>query len=214
MTEYERCLTILRLLTKEYPMAGTRLEFKSLFELLVAVILSAQSTDEQVNRVTRNLFIKYSKPEDLAKASLAEIEDNIKAVGLYRNKARSLKEMAIMLMDKYNGKVPEYFEELLKLPGVGRKTANVVLTVGFGKPGLGVDTHVHRISRRLGLVKSKTPEQTEQQLKSLIPEDRWSQAHHLLISHGRAVCHARRPNCNSCILEQLCNKIIEPSKKD
>lgn len=197
---------ILDRLDKEYPDADTMLTFHSVFELLIAVVLSAQSTDEQVNRVTAKLFAAYNQPQDFAAMDIETLEQYIKGVGLYRNKAKNIKELALILIDKYAGQVPAEFEELMKLPGVGRKTANVILAVGFKKPGLGVDTHVQRVANRLGLVNEKNPEKTEAALKKIIPENRWGQAHHLLIFHGRRVCKARKPLCAECVLEDLCQK--------
>ncbi|MEN6327700.1 MAG: endonuclease III [Syntrophomonas sp.] len=209
MKEQESSRLILDLLRAEYPDAGTMLKFSTLFELLIAVVLSAQSTDEQVNKVTSVLFKKYNTPDKIAVLELSELEDLIKGVGIYRNKAKNIKELARVIRDKHHGEVPADFDKLLQLPGVGRKTANVMMAVGFKQPGLGVDTHVHRVANRLGLVHSKTPEQTEKALKQIIPMDEWSQAHHLLIFHGRRVCKARKPQCDVCILEKLCAKNLE-----
>ncbi len=197
---------MLDLLLQEYPDAGTMLVFSSRFELLVAVILSAQSTDAQVNRVSAELFKRYKTPESLAALSLSELEDIIQGVGLHKSKAKNIKAMAEKLIKEYNGQVPADFNELLKLPGVGRKTANVVLAVGFNQPGLGVDTHVHRVANRLGLVNTKNADKTEKELKALIPQELWSKSHHLFIWHGRRVCKARRPRCRECVLEELCQK--------
>lgn len=205
----EQVLEILRILEQEYPQAGTLLRYSNTFELLVAVILSAQSTDEQVNRVTPALFDKFPTPESMAQADLRELEEAVRAVGLYRSKAANLRKMAQALVDQYEGTVPGEFEELLKLPGVGRKSANVVLAVGFDKPGLGVDTHVQRVANRLGLARTKQPEQTEHVLKQLIPEHKWSRAHHLFIFHGRRVCKARYPDCENCVLVFLCEKNLD-----
>lgn len=206
MENRERCRIMLEKLSHEYPDAGTLLKYSSLFELLAAVILSAQSTDEQVNKVTEKLFLRYNTPHAMAQAEIAELEKLIRQVGLYKSKARNLKKMAEMLVEEHNGEVPDNMEDLLKLPGVGRKTANVVLAVGFNKPGLGVDTHVHRVANRTGLVRAKNPVATEIQLKELIPVSSWGKAHHLFIFHGRRVCRARRPECESCIIEDLCHK--------
>ncbi|MEN6349783.1 MAG: endonuclease III [Syntrophomonas sp.] len=206
MKEKKRCAIILDKLKAEYPNAGTMLQFSNIFELLIAVVLSAQSTDEQVNKVTAQLFKKYNTPEQLADIELPLLEELIKGAGLYRMKAASIKNLSAMIRDEYDGQVPSDFNELLKLPGVGRKTANVMLAVGFNKPGLGVDTHVHRVANRLGLVESKTAEQTETGLKQLIPVEDWSQAHHLLIFHGRKICRSRKPECHSCVVEELCRK--------
>lgn len=191
-------------LIDEYPNAGTMLRFNNNFELLVAVILSAQSTDKQVNQVTVELFNKYNSPQDFANLNQSELEEMIKGVGLYRNKARNIKAMTEKIINEYNGQVPENFDDLLKLPGVGRKTANVMLSVGFNQAGLGVDTHVHRVANRLGLVATKNPARTESQLKALIPIELWSKAHHLFIWHGRKICKARNPECSKCILNSQC----------
>jgi len=192
-----------------YPEAGTRLIFHNTFELLVAVVLSAQSTDEQVNRVTANLFRVADTPVKMAGLAIAELEELIRGVGIYKNKARHLKELAIMLQDRYGGEVPDRLEELLELPGVGRKSANVVMSVGFHLPGLGVDTHVQRVSYRTGLASGKRNETTEMELKKQIPPERWGEAHHLLIYHGRYVCKARKPACANCVLAGDCLKRID-----
>lgn len=200
----ERTIKIMRTLESEYPNAGTMLNFSSIFELVVAVVLSAQSTDEQVNRVTAELFKKYNTPHDFAEIDLALLENLIKGVGLYKNKAANIKKLAKTIRDKYNGMVPPDFERLLELPGVGRKTANVIMSVGFEQPGLGVDTHVMRVTNRLGLVNSIKSTEVEFALKKLIPVDFWSKAHHLLIFHGRKVCKARKPQCPVCVINDHC----------
>lgn len=200
---------VLDILKEDYPNPGTMLEYNTLFELLVAIVLSAQSTDEQVNKVTRNLFTKYSTPEDFANIDLKELEELIKGVGIYRNKAKNIKALAEIILEKYDGQIPNELDELIKLPGVGRKTANVMLAVGFNKPGLGVDTHVQRVANRIGLVNTKNPTQTELSLKKAIPHTRWGEAHHLLIFHGRKICKARKPNCEQCNINDLCEKNID-----
>ena len=202
----KRAAQILDILQQEFPDAGTMLAFGDTFQLLVAVVLSAQSTDAQVNRVTGPLFCRYKTPRDFAAADLEELEEAIRGVGLYRTKASNLQKIAHILLEQYQAQVPGDFDELIKLPGIGRKTANVMLSVGFGQPGLGVDTHVHRVSNRLGLVKEKTPDKTELALKAIIPRRRWSQAHHLLIFHGRQTCTARKPKCPVCIINPLCDQ--------
>jgi len=199
-----KAVKILDQLSALYPEAGTRLVFKSIFELLVAVVLSAQSTDEQVNRVTQGLFKVADTPADMARLNLAELEELIRGVGIYKNKARHLKELSSMLQERYGGQVPENFEELLTLPGVGRKSANVVIAVGFHRPGLGVDTHVQRVAYRIGLVNGKRNDASELELKKQIPPERWGEAHHLLIYHGRNTCQARKPDCSNCILVNDC----------
>lgn len=201
---------MLDILNDEYPGAKTELNFSTVFELLVATILSAQSTDLQVNRITETLFKRYHLPEQFAVLEPEELEPLIKGCGLYRNKAKSLVKAAQVVMERFNGQVPDTLEELMELPGVGRKTANVVLSVGFNKPGLGVDTHVQRVAKRLGLVESKNPQKTELQLKKLIPQEKWGKAHHLLIWHGRYCCQALKPRCTTCILANLCPS-AEPS---
>ncbi|MGE5395970.1 MAG: endonuclease III [Chitinophagales bacterium] len=203
----KRTQDILNILEQEFPQARTRLNFTTTFELLVATILSAQSTDEQVNRVTARLFSRYNTPEEFAGLEPTELEDMVKGCGLYRNKAKSIIEASRMIMEHYGGEVPSDLDELIKLPGVGRKTANVVRSVGFGLPGLAVDTHVQRVARRLGLASSENPNQTEQELKSLIPQSRWGKAHHLFIWHGREYCKALKPRCNNCPLSPLCRAI-------
>lgn len=201
-------MEILHRLQLQYPDAGTMLKYTSHFELLVAVVLSAQSTDAQVNRVTAALFARHNAPQQFAMLDLTELENLIRGVGLYKAKAKSIKQIAEILLDKYQGQVPADLDLLMELPGVGRKTANVMMSVGFHQPGLGVDTHVQRVSNRLGLVKHKNPDQTEQALKSIIPMEKWSLAHHLLIFHGRSTCTARKPKCSDCILEDICDKAI------
>lgn len=195
---------ILDELAQLYPYAKTALKFNSPFELLVATILSAQSTDKQVNKITESLFKKFNSPQDFAKLTPQELEKLIKGCGLFRNKSKSIVETSRILVDEYNGKVPEDLESLIKLPGVGRKTANVVLSSAFGKNAIAVDTHVFRVANRLGLANSDTPLGTELDLRETIPEELWSQAHHWLIAHGREVCSARNPRCNSCSLQHLC----------
>ncbi|MGS0764748.1 endonuclease III [Syntrophomonas curvata] len=209
MNNDRRALKIINLLKEEYPEAGTRLHFSDSFELLVAVVLSAQSTDEQVNKVTAGLFKKYDTPGQFAGAELQELEGLIRGVGLYKNKARHIKELSAIIGRDYGGQVPGDFDELIKLPGVGRKTANVVLAVGFGKPGLGVDTHVKRVAGRLGIASGKSAAQIENGLKQAIPVKLWGEAHHLLIAHGRTVCRARKPGCADCVLHDLCERNME-----
>lgn len=203
-SQQRKTVRVLKKLSERYPHAGTRLKFSSLFELLVAVILSAQSTDEQVNRVTRGLFQHYRTPEEFARLEPQELEPLIRGCGLYRSKARNLVQTARILVNDYQGQVPPEMETLLRLPGVGRKTANVVLSVGFGQPGLGVDTHVFRVSNRLGWHECRRPGDAEKVLKSLIPPVWWAQAHHLLIAHGREACRALRPRCEQCVVAGDC----------
>ncbi|MDD3888991.1 MAG: endonuclease III [Syntrophomonadaceae bacterium] len=208
MNKEEQASQILNLLEELYPDAGTMLKFGSKFELLIAIVLSAQTTDEQVNKVTCELFKNYKQPTDFASMEQTHLEELIRGVGLYRNKARNIIQLSRVLCEKYACGIPDDFNELLQLPGVGRKTANVMLAVGFGKPGLGVDTHVHRVANRIGLVETNHPEKTEKALKQIIPEARWNKAHHLFIFHGRQVCKARKPNCDNCKLAKLCAQNI------
>ena len=192
-------------LKTEYPDARTELVWSNPLELLVATILSAQTTDAQVNRVTENLFSKYRTAEDYADSSLDELEENIRQTGFYRNKARSLRGMARALVEEHGGEVPSTMSELVALPGVGRKTANVVLGNAFGiNEGIVVDTHVRRVSDRLGLTEGSDPAKIEQELMRLVPEGDWTIFSHLLILHGRRTCKARKPDCPNCILNDIC----------
>jgi len=205
----KRMKQVLERLRREYPRAGTRLKWNSVFELLVATILSAQTTDNQVNNITSKLFKHYNQPRDFAALTPEQLEPLIKGCGLYRNKAVFIIEASRMIVDRFGGRVPDTLEELMELPGVGRKTANVVLSVGFGKPALAVDTHVQRVASRLGFTTSDNPEHTELQLKSLIPPEEWGRAHHLFIWHGRSLCRSRKPRCRQCPLSDLCPAAAE-----
>lgn len=198
---------ILNILSVEYAGTGSALKFDSVWQLLVAVILSAQTNDNQVNKITADLFAKYPGPAEMKELTPQQLEPMIATCGLYKNKAKNIIATAHMICDLYDGRVPADKELLVQLPGVGGKTANVVLAVGFGIPALAVDTHVQRVSNRLGLANSKTPEQTEQQLMQIIPKEKWADAHHWLIWHGRKVCSARRPQCQSCPLRELCPSV-------
>lgn len=204
MTEQATIRNILNILGEMYPDAHCELNFSNPFELLIATILSAQSTDQQVNKVTKDLFAKYPTPLDFLHLSEEELAEEIKRIGLFRNKSKNILATCRILVDKYNGEVPQTREELEKLPGVGRKTANVVLNNAFGIPALAVDTHVQRVANRLGLAESKTPLETEQQLMSRIPEEEWGITHHRLIWHGRRMCSARNPKCSECRLLPFC----------
>ncbi|SCJ31959.1 UV-endonuclease [uncultured Clostridium sp.] len=201
----ENIKKILDILEQTYPDAECELNYTSAFELLIATILSAQCTDVRVNKVTEELFKKYNKPEDFAKLSTAEISEEIKSCGLYKSKAQKIKETSVILCSNYGGEVPDKMEELVKLPGVGRKTANVVLSNAFGVDAIAVDTHVFRVSNRIGLVKTDTPEKTEFELMKVLPKKRWSKAHHLIIFHGRRICKARKPECNICPIVEYCD---------
>ena len=192
-------------LKAEYPDASTELDWSNPLELLVATILSAQTTDVQVNRVTESLFSKYRTAEDYADSTPDELEEDIRPTGFYRNKARSLRGMARALVEEHGGEVPRTMSELVALPGVGRKTANVVLGNAFGlNEGIVVDTHVRRVSGRLGLTESSDPVKVEQELMRLVPERDWTIFSHLLILHGRRTCKARKPDCPNCILNDIC----------
>ena len=192
-------------LKAEYPDARTELDWSNPLELLVATMLSAQTTDVQVNRVTQSLFAKYRKAEDYADAAPEELEEDIRPTGFYRNKARSLRGMASTLVEEHAGEVPRTMRELVALPGVGRKTANVVLGNAFGvDEGIVVDTHVRRVSDRLGLTESRDPVQIEQDLMEVVPQEDRTIFSHLLIFHGRRTCKARKPDCPNCVLNDIC----------
>jgi len=196
---------IIRALKKSYPQATCALNHASPFELLIATILSAQCTDERVNIVTANLFRKYRKPEDYEPVSREELERDINSVTFFRNKAKAIQEASRLLVEKHNGQVPQTLEDLVELPGVGRKTANVVLGTAFGIPtGVVVDTHVSRLSQRLGLTTNQQPEKIEADLIQILPKKDWIDFSHRLIWHGRRVCQARKPMCEKCGLEKFC----------
>lgn len=201
----ENIKKILDILEQTYPNAKCELNYTTPFELLIATILSAQCTDVRVNKVTDELFKKYNKPQDFAKITISEISEEIKSCGLYKSKAQKIKETSILICSRYGGEVPNNMDDLISLPGVGRKTANVVLSNAFGVDAMAVDTHVFRVSNRIGLVKTQTPEKTEFELMRVLPKKRWSKAHHLIIFHGRRICKARKPDCNICPLTEYCN---------
>jgi len=201
----DRTEQIIKLLKRAHPNAHCALNHSNAFELLIATILSAQCTDERVNIVTADLFRKYRKPEDYLKVRDTELQQDIKTTGFFRNKTKSIQGACKMLVEEFGGEVPKKMEELLKLPGVARKTANVVLGVAYGiAAGVVVDTHVSRLSHRLGLTKQKDPGKIEIDLQELVPKKDWIIFSHLLIFHGRRVCKARRPLCEECVLEKLC----------
>lgn len=201
----ERLLRILELLKKEYPEPKTALEFGNPLELLVATMLSAQCTDKRVNLVTKELFKKYRSPEHYARAALEELEQDIRSTGFYRNKARNLKNCCKMIVEKFGSEVPNKMEDLISLPGVARKTANIVLANAYGViEGIAVDTHVRRLAQRLGLTKNKDPNKIEADLMALAPKGEWSNLSHLLIFHGRKICRAKKPKCGACVLNTLC----------
>ena len=194
----------LRLLEETYRGAVPQLKFDSVFELLVAVILSAQFTDKRVNQVTQVLFPIANTPEKILQLGQENLEKIIKPCGLSRSKAKYIVQSAQILIDSYNGEVPAEFNELIKLPGVGRKTANVVTSVAFKNPAIAVDTHVFRLANRLKLAEGTTPLEVELGLQKIIPQDKWSAAHHWLIWHGREICKARNPKCKICPLSNVC----------
>ncbi len=200
----ERAARILEALEQAYPDAASELAFRSPYELLVATILSAQATDVSVNAATPALFDAYPAAGALAAATAEEVEPYVRTIGLYRTKAKNLVRMAALLVERHGGEVPESFEALLELPGVGRKTANVVASNAFGRPGIAVDTHVGRLARRLRLSRHQAPDKVERDLEALFPVDRWIFLHHALILHGRRVCHARSPACDACVLAPDC----------
>ena len=198
-------LEVIRLLKKEYPGEGSALNFSNNLELLVAVILSAQSTDKQINKITVDLFRKYRSVEDYARADREEFEQDIRSSGFFRNKAKNIIGAARMIVDKFGGEIPRTMEELLLLPGVARKTANIVLYTGFGiTSGIAVDTHVKRLSRKLGLTDESNPIKIEWDLMDLLPRKHWGPVNYLLISHGRTVCRAKKPDCGGCVLSHRC----------
>jgi len=201
-------------LRKAYPDAVCALTHESPLQLLVATILSAQCTDARVNMVTPRLFTRYPNVSDLASADRSELEEIIRSTGFFRNKAKSIQGAAARIASDFRGEVPRTMDELLSLPGVARKTANVVLGTAFGiAVGFVVDTHVFRLSHRLGFAKGKTPEQVEQELMKLVPQEDWIDLAHILIHHGRRVCAARNPDCESCVVSSLCPKIGVDAKK-
>ena len=195
---------ILEELERLYPDARPALHFRSPYELLVAVMLSAQCTDERVNQVTAVLFQEHNTPERMLSLSQEELEKYIFSCGFYHNKAAHILSASRDIMEKFGGEVPASLEALRTLAGVGRKTANVVYSVAFGGDAIAVDTHVFRVSNRLGLSRGKTPEQVEEGLMRAIPQNKWSSAHHWLIYHGRQVCHSQKPDCEKCTLANLC----------
>jgi endonuclease-3 len=208
----KRVKVILRALKKRYPDAECALQHKTPFQLLVATILSAQCTDERVNATTPDLFKKYPTAEKLAKARISDVEKIVKPLGFFRSKAKNICGMARALVKEHNGKIPRSLDELVALPGVGRKTANVVLGTAFGIPsGVVVDTHVKRISHLLGLTDSKNPDIIERDLMEILPKSEWIMYSHRLIHHGRQICIARRPKCTECPLLPYCPRVgLEP----
>lgn len=205
--EVRRMGQILKILEREYPEAQCSLTYQNPFQLLISTILSAQCTDERVNITTPALFAKFPTPEKMAKAKGPELEKLIRSTGFYKNKAKSLQKASKDIVALHGGKVPDTLEELVKLHGVGRKTANVVLGNVFGVPGLVVDTHVGRLSRRMGFTSEEDPVKVEHELMEIVPREKWTEFGHLMISHGRAICQARSPKCDECPVSSYCPKI-------
>jgi len=203
-SEKSKANAILRRLKKEYPLAKIALDFGTPFQLLISTILSAQCTDERVNLVTKSLFKKYKTPVDYLKVSNKELEKDIFSTGFYRQKAKSIKNCCKALLENFNGKIPQDFDTLNSLPGVGRKTASVVAGNAYGIPSIAVDTHVIRLSNLMGFISSKDAEKIEMKLKELFAENEWINLGHYLMSHGRKVCIARRPKCSQCVVGDLC----------
>ncbi len=207
MLEKDKIKEVLDKLEEAYPEAECALHHQNVFQLIVAVALSAQTTDKSVNVVTPALFERYPDAEALAAAEAPEVSEYIKRIGMYKTKAKNIVGMAQKLVSDYDGQVPEDYDALVSLPGVGRKTANVVLSVGFGHQRIAVDTHVFRVANRIGLVHEKDVLKTELALMERIPEERWSRTHHSLIFHGRQCCDARKPKCDDCPINTLCEYI-------
>jgi len=205
MTKKERYNKVVEIFSKEMPYVTTELEFSSTFQLLVAVILSAQCTDKRINMVTPDLFKAFPNVEKMAEAEEDEIFDYIRSVSYPNSKAKHLSAMAKMIVERFGGDVPDNLDDLIKLPGVGRKSANVIISIGYGQPGLAVDTHVSRISNRIGYSSSKSPDVIEKDLCSIISPSDWKRTHLLFIKHGRIICKARHPECGLCPVWKLCN---------
>ena len=205
----EKILSELRIM---HPNAGCELGYSTVFELLVAVILSAQCTDKRVNEVTEKLFKVYNTPQQFAALSVEQLKPYIFSCGFYNNKGNNIIAMSRELVEKYGGEVPEDFDKLVSLSGVGRKTASVVLCVGFDQPAMPVDTHVNRVSKRIGLSDGKNVEEVERDLKDLYPPEKWNMLHHSLIFHGRYICHSRKPDCQACRLIDVCRYYAENDK--
>jgi endonuclease-3 len=204
-SDLKRVNEIIKILSKEIPDSRIALRFTNPLELLIATILSAQCTDVKVNQVTETLFEKYRSAKDYAKAELVELEEEIRPTGFYRNKAKSVQKCCQELVAQFGGEVPKTLEELVTLPGVGRKTANVILGNVFGIPGIVVDTHVHRVSQRIGLTKNDDPVKIEFDLMEIVPKDEWTHFSNLLVWHGRRTCVAKNPRCEICPIVKLCD---------
>ena len=207
-----RVTNIIKILEKEYPDAKTALTFKNPLELLLSTVLSAQCTDVTVNKVTKVLFNKYKSAKDYAQADLTELENDIRSTGFFRNKAKAIKAFCTTLLEQFNGEVPDNLTDLVSLPGIGRKTANVVLTEVYGIPGIVVDTHVLRLSKLIGLSKNKDATKVEFDLMEIVPKEKWRLFSNLLILHGRAICIARRPRHQECSIIDLCDEGVRWKK--
>ncbi len=203
----EKAVQVLDILEKEYPDARVTLNFSNPLQLLMATILAAQCTDERVNVVTPDLFTKYRTAEDFARADLAKLEQDIRPTGFYHNKAKNIIACCRMLVDRFKGRVPDNLEDLVSLPGVGRKTANIILGNAYGRQAVAVDTHVKRVTHRLGWAQSDDPDKIEFELREVIPQERWTQSCHQLVFHGRKICIAKKPRCPVCPVNRLCPKI-------
>ncbi len=205
MDKKKRIMEIIKRLEREYGKPGTALKFNNPFELLVAVVLSAQCTDDRVNKITPTLFKRFPGPREMAEAGLEEVEELVRSCSFYRNKAKNIHAAARLIVEKFGGQVPDNMEDLIKLPGVARKTANVVLYNAFGKnEGIAVDTHVKRLVKRLGICDEKNPVKIEKELMEIVPRDYWGPVTYLLIEHGRRVCKAKKPDCARCVLRDIC----------
>jgi endonuclease-3 len=199
-----QALNLMKLLNKSIKNPETSLEYRNKFTLLTSVVLSAQCTDVNVNNVTKNIYKKYYTPKHFADLRIAKIKKMIKRIGLFNMKAKNLYNLSKILVEKYQSKVPNNFEDLINLPGVGRKTANVVLNAAFNKPTIAVDTHVFRVSNRTGLTNGKNPNQVEEQLLKILPNKYLKKAHHLILLHGRYICKSRNPLCTKCVINKIC----------
>jgi endonuclease III len=206
----ERIKKIYPILKKTYPDARVSLDFKTPLELLTSTILAAQCTDVRVNIVAKDLYKKYRSAKDWAKADVSEIENDIRSTGFYRNKAKAIKATAQKIIDEFGGEVPKTMDELLSLPGVGRKTANVLLGNAYGIPGMVTDTHVIRLSRRIGLSENSDPVKLEFDLMEIVPKKNWTLFSHLLVFHGRNICMARKPDCEKCPISKFCPSAFKP----
>ncbi len=200
----EKAERIIELLSKEYPEPKLELEFSNPFELLIAAILAAQAPDKRVNEVGRTLFKKYKSPQDILKVPIEELEEDIKSISFYRRKAKLIKECCEVLVEKFGGQIPHSVEKMTELPGIGRKTANMVIGGAFKLPAIIVDRHVMRVSQRIGLTKQKNPDKIERELMDILPEDKWTEFSLLLMNHGKGVCTAKNPACDRCVICELC----------